>query len=279
MFLLRDVYSSTPERETRTTRLLLQEGRYCGKPWWWVGVAVRQCCSARRASRRVCVFRGSVVKYNMGGGVLSYYCGPPTHVSRVLSRTSHTQQLSHTRQASVCARGEAMMLPSRTTALAAAATSVVATCMLFPAARGFSVPILGHPRRPPPGGAATTAVSSASSSSLLSSSSSCNPSLQTRRVYSYPPSFGGRTRSPPPLTMAATTPAVKRVAIVGAGVGGLTLANALSTGGPMAVDEVKVFEKFDSDKRGIGGGVQINSGAVILARLGLGDAVKVQQYV
>lgn len=76
-----------------------------------------------------------------------------------------------------------------------------------------------------------------------------------------------------PLRMAAT-PVVKRVAIVGAGVGGLTLANALSKG-DMAVEEVKVFEKFDSVKPGIGGGVQINSGAVTLARLGLGDAVKV----
>lgn len=72
----------------------------------------------------------------------------------------------------------------------------------------------------------------------------------------------------------AAAPVVKRVAIVGAGVGGLTLANALCTGST-AVDEVKVFEKFDSVKPGIGGGVQINSGAVILARLGLGDAVKV----
>ena len=78
------------------------------------------------------------------------------------------------------------------------------------------------------------------------------------------------------LTVMAATPVVNRVAIVGAGVGGLTLAKALCTGG-MAVDEVKVFEKFDSVKPGIGGGVQINSGAVILARLGLGDAVKVSR--
>lgn len=70
-------------------------------------------------------------------------------------------------------------------------------------------------------------------------------------------------------------PVVKRVAIVGAGVGGLTLANALCKGG-MAVQEVKVFEKFESVKPGIGGGVQINSGAVVLARLGLGDAIKVR---
>lgn len=77
----------------------------------------------------------------------------------------------------------------------------------------------------------------------------------------------------------AATPTVKRVAIVGAGVGGLTLANALCKG-PTAVEEVQVFEKFDSVKPGIGGGVQINSGAVILARLGLGDAIKVgRMYV
>lgn len=70
-------------------------------------------------------------------------------------------------------------------------------------------------------------------------------------------------------------PVVKRVAIVGAGIGGLSLANALCRNGAMAVDEVQVFEKFDSVKPGIGGGVQINSGAVVLARLGLGDAIKV----
>lgn len=62
---------------------------------------------------------------------------------------------------------------------------------------------------------------------------------------------------------------------MGAGVGGLTLANALFKEN-MAVEEVKVFEKFDSVKPGIGGGVQLNSGAVVLARLGLGDAVKVR---
>ena len=85
--------------------------------------------------------------------------------------------------------------------------------------------------------------------------------------------------SPPPSPRRASvahlmaTPVVKRVAIVGAGIGGLTLANALCLEGS-AVEEVKVFEKFDSVKPGIGGGVQINSGAVVLARLGLGDAVK-----
>lgn len=70
-------------------------------------------------------------------------------------------------------------------------------------------------------------------------------------------------------------PIIRRVAIVGAGVGGLTLANALCKKST-AVKEVKVFEKFESVKPGIGGGVQINSGAVVLARLGLGDAIKVR---
>lgn len=78
---------------------------------------------------------------------------------------------------------------------------------------------------------------------------------------------------------------VKRVAIVGAGIGGLTLANALlSKGdntnsaaclGDTGIEQVSVYEKFDSVKPGIGGGVQINSGAVVLARLGFGEAIKV----
>lgn len=145
-------------------------------------------------------------------------------------------------------------------ALRAAIAAVVAVAACFPVARGFSVPSLGHTH---PSGAGLT---------------SRNPSLETRRVDSYrPPSFRRGTPPPPPLTMVATTPVVKRVAIVGAGVGGLTLANALSAGA-MAVDEVQVFEKFDSNKPGIGGGVQINSGAVILARLGLGDAIRVRYY-
>ncbi|CAN0496725.1 unnamed protein product, partial [Laminaria digitata] len=85
-----------------------------------------------------------------------------------------------------------------------------------------------------------------------------------------PPSLPRRSAG---VTHLMATPVVKRVAIVGAGIGGLTLANALCSKGS-AVEEVKVFEKFDSVKPGIGGGVQINSGAVVLARLGLGDAVK-----
>lgn len=83
------------------------------------------------------------------------------------------------------------------------------------------------------------------------------------------------------LSMKTAGPLVKKVAIVGAGIGGLTLANALlckDGGGDLrnsGVEEVSVFEKFDSVKPGVGGGVQINSGAVVLARLGLGEAIKV----
>ena len=35
-----------------------------------------------------------------------------------------------------------------------------------------------------------------------------------------------------------------------------------------------MFERFDELKPGIGGGIQINGGAAVLSRLGLGDQVK-----
>lgn len=76
--------------------------------------------------------------------------------------------------------------------------------------------------------------------------------------------------------MSASVPVVRRVAIVGAGIGGLALAKALSTRSTPV--EVQVFEKFDSVKPGIGGGVQLNSGAIVLSRLGLGDAIKVSIF-
>ena len=90
------------------------------------------------------------------------------------------------------------------------------------------------------------------------------------------PCYSSSRRSVTALAMAA--PVVKRVAIVGAGIGGLTLAKALCEG-DMAVQEVNVFEKFESIKPGVGGGVQINSGAVVLARLGLGEAIKVKTCI
>lgn len=78
------------------------------------------------------------------------------------------------------------------------------------------------------------------------------------------------------ISMSASVPVVRRVAIVGAGIGGLALAKALSTRSTPV--EVQVFEKFDSVKPGIGGGVQLNSGAIVLSRLGLGDAIKVSIF-
>ncbi|CAM9099080.1 unnamed protein product [Discosporangium mesarthrocarpum] len=84
----------------------------------------------------------------------------------------------------------------------------------------------------------------------------------------------GATRSSNRLRVAVmTSPKVERVAVVGGGIGGLTLAialQALQTG----VKEVQVFERSTAIIPGIGGGVQINSGAVVLGRLGLGDTIK-----
>lgn len=65
----------------------------------------------------------------------------------------------------------------------------------------------------------------------------------------------------------------RRVAIVGAGIGGLALAKALGeldTG----VEEVILFDRRAELKPGIGGGIQINGGAAVLARLGLGEQMK-----
>ncbi|CAN0007498.1 unnamed protein product, partial [Hapterophycus canaliculatus] len=129
-----------------------------------------------------------------------------------------------------------------------ARTAVAVACVLSVAA-GFFVPALG------PHCAIPATFSETRRISATASVSSPSAAVHDR-----------------PLMMAAA-PVVKRVAIIGGGVGGLTLANALCKG-DMAVEEVKVFDKFDSAKPGIGGGVQINSGAVTLARLGLGDAVK-----
>jgi len=72
--------------------------------------------------------------------------------------------------------------------------------------------------------------------------------------------------------MALTSPP-KRVAVVGAGIGGLALAQALcklDTG----VEEVAVFDRRAELKPNIGGGIQLNGGAAVLARLGLGEQMK-----
>ena len=77
-----------------------------------------------------------------------------------------------------------------------------------------------------------------------------------------------RTASP---TMLEPPP--KRIAVVGAGIGGLALARALQTL-DTGVEDVAVFERRGELKPNIGGGIQINGGAAVLARLGLGEQMK-----
>ena len=71
-----------------------------------------------------------------------------------------------------------------------------------------------------------------------------------------------------------STAAPRRVAIIGAGPAGLTLANALLQQGAEAYDEVAVFDRFGELKPGTGGGLQINGGAAVLAELGFQDALR-----
>jgi 2-polyprenyl-6-methoxyphenol hydroxylase-like FAD-dependent oxidoreductase len=81
-------------------------------------------------------------------------------------------------------------------------------------------------------------------------------------------STSSRTASP---IMLASPP--KRIAVVGAGIGGLALARALQTL-DTGVEDVAVFDRRDELKPNIGGGIQINGGAAVLARLGLGEQMK-----
>lgn len=66
---------------------------------------------------------------------------------------------------------------------------------------------------------------------------------------------------------------VKNVAVVGGGIGGLSVTHALrylETG----VTNVDVFERQPKIAPNIGGGLQLNGGAVVLTKLGLGDEIK-----
>ncbi|CAM9780338.1 unnamed protein product [Chrysoparadoxa australica] len=63
---------------------------------------------------------------------------------------------------------------------------------------------------------------------------------------------------------------VDSVAIVGAGIGGLSLAIALQKL-PTGVSKVQVFEKFPELRPAIGAGIQMSGGAAILAKFGIGD--------
>jgi len=75
------------------------------------------------------------------------------------------------------------------------------------------------------------------------------------------------------LTPSMAAPPPRRVAVVGAGIGGLALARSLFTL-DTGVEEVAVFDRRDELKPNIGGGIQINGGAAVLARLGLGEQLK-----
>ena len=79
--------------------------------------------------------------------------------------------------------------------------------------------------------------------------------------------------SPRTVSPTMLEPPPKRVAVVGAGIGGLALARALQTL-DTGVEDVAVFERRDELKPNIGGGIQINGGAAVLARLGLGEQMK-----
>ena len=74
--------------------------------------------------------------------------------------------------------------------------------------------------------------------------------------------------APATLSMAAAD----RIAVIGGGIGGLTLANALlqSADPPSSVT---VFERADQLRPQVGGGLQINGGAAVLSRLGLGAEI------
>lgn len=75
------------------------------------------------------------------------------------------------------------------------------------------------------------------------------------------------------LTPSMAAPPPRRVAVVGAGIGGLALARSLFTL-DTGVEEVAVFDRRGELKPNIGGGIQINGGAAVLARLGLGEQLK-----
>ena len=61
------------------------------------------------------------------------------------------------------------------------------------------------------------------------------------------------------------TATLQTVGIVGAGPAGLTLAVALNRALPDVA--VTIFDRSDSCRPALGGGVQLNSGAAVLARL------------
>eukprot|EP00899_Mesostigma_viride_P025884 jgi/Mesvir1/6480/Mv19553-RA.2 len=80
-----------------------------------------------------------------------------------------------------------------------------------------------------------------------------------------------KTRGAITASLSAGVP--KKVGIAGAGPAGLCLAYAL-LGLPTGVEEVTIFERSPVLRPGLGGGLNLNGGAVVLQRLGLGKLLR-----
>jgi len=75
---------------------------------------------------------------------------------------------------------------------------------------------------------------------------------------------------------ALTSPSPLRVAVCGAGPAGLTFARAMQQMIPSERAVVTVYEQAPEVRPAVGGGLQLSSGAAVLARLGLGEALAKQ---
>jgi len=83
---------------------------------------------------------------------------------------------------------------------------------------------------------------------------------------------GGTARGRSTISMSEGV-SVKKVAVIGAGLGGLALAKALETL-DTGVQDITVFERRDELRPALGGGVQLSGGAAVLAQLGLLEELK-----
>lgn len=76
-----------------------------------------------------------------------------------------------------------------------------------------------------------------------------------------------------PAHVVTTKARVQRIGIIGAGTAGLAQAIAIRHLLGPDVD-VRIRDRSDQLRPNLGGGIQLNSGAVVLARMGIGDAIK-----